>query len=548
MSSKSLSPPPFLYPKAITDSTVLNPDVDPDPLTVTAAETADFALSPAPKYRLPVGKLRRIRVVHIGAGVSGLTFSVLARWRLKNVDLQVYEKNGELGGTWWENRYPGCRCDVPSHYYSFRFLSHDWTSGYAKSPDIWDYLKKVGNVLDFDRICSYNSEVVSATWDESGAVWRLEIKDTTTGEIRQDFCHALINGNGPLNRPKMPDIPGLSSFKGDVLHTARWPKDYPMKGKRAAVIGCGSSGLQLIGGLQPDVAKMSFFMRTPTYITDYSANLVLSEEERAQFRDPAFFRNYLKEFWIGGEKRSNLFKPDSKLQQRFRANALKKFEQVKDPVLRAKLIPNYPVGCRRLTPSDVFFDVIEAPNVEVVVGDVIEKIVPEGIVAEGKLHEVDVICCATGFDTTYTPWIRITGRDGRTLKEMWDDGAMGYRSVSVNNLPNYFMTMGPQAPVASNSIHIFVEQQINYALAVIMELQQGVLIAEPKKEAQDAYNKFCQEGLKGYVYHASCGGWYKGKGGFINAHFPGPGKAYMDSIAAPIWDEWNLVREPQARM
>lgn len=413
--TKLKGPEPYIYPVEIDASTRLDPAKHPDPLTVTAAEQSDFHLAPAPQYRLPEDKLRRVRVVHIGAGVSGLTFTVLARWRLKNVELKIYEKNPELGGTWLEvgvpsrpplscptlifwpqNRYPGVRCDVPSNYYSFRFLSHDWTSGYATAKDIWDYCRLVGNVVGLDSLCEYNSEVLSATWDEPSATWKLEVKDGKTGQIKKDYCHYLINGNGPLNRPKMPDIPGIEKFKGPVLHTARWDPNFDPSGKRLASIGSGSSGLQLMSGLQPLCKHLDIYIRTPAYITDYSANLVLTDEERRQFKDKVFFRKYLADFWIGGEKRFNLFKPDSKLQARFKKIALDKMVQIKDPVLRAKLTPNYPVGCRRLTPSVDFFNTIQAPNVEAIVGDVIERITETGIVAEGKLREVDAICVATG--------------------------------------------------------------------------------------------------------------------------------------------------------
>ncbi|TPX32186.1 hypothetical protein SmJEL517_g04617 [Synchytrium microbalum] len=519
----------------------------------TSSPTENFLhLSPPPKYddSLPC---RKLRIVYVGAGIGGISFVLMARYRLKNVDWVVYEKNSTFGGTWWENKYPGCRCDVPSHYYSFRFMPNDWVNGYATSDEIQDYISQVVRKFNVEKDITFNATVLSATWIDERSQWF--IKTDVGGVVKEEYADVFVNNQGFLNRPKMPDIEGVDSYAGKMLHTARWDRSYDCAGKDIAIIGTGSSGLQVITALAPVVKKLTVYMRTPSWISRYLVQEVLPESERTKYRDPVFYRSYWKRAWIGGEKAWDSKWQNSETQLKFQELVKRRLDSmVKDPVLKEKLTPKYAFGCRRVTPSGDargFYYAVQLPHVEIVTSP-IDRITPEGVVSVGTLRKSEALILATGFENTFIPHIQITGLANTTIQEKWKSGiAKGYKSIAVSGFPNYFHVMSVNSTASANSIHIHLEQAINYVLQIVVFLQQHseVRYVHPRQDVQDKWNEEAQETLARTVWgpNQNCNGWYRrvdpttGKL-VVTAHWPGPGNSYQDALFKPDFSEYHVVK------
>ncbi|OQU95919.1 hypothetical protein CLAIMM_02074 [Cladophialophora immunda] len=398
----------------------------------------------------PLYTKRRLRMICVGAGATGLQIAYKAERILDNIDLQIYEKNSDIGGTWLENRYPGCTCDIPSHAYQFTWARNsEWSHFYSSSPEIRQYFKDIAAKFNLGRYIRYNSTVHAATWDEDQGQYKLRVLGAD-GVPFEDRCDILVSGSGILNSWKYPDIAGLDAFKGKLMHTADWDAGYDLTDKKVAVIGGGSSAVQLIPAIQPRVRKLTAFVRSAAWITTgfgakYAAedgtNFRYSEEQKAEFRqNPGRYDQYCRD--VEGElnKRFSLMHTQDKdqLDSRSATADMMRAQLDGNSALTERLIPDFPLGCRRMTPGPGYLRSLLQDNVETVQRSV-TRLTESGVVDDsGTEHHVDVVICATGFDTSFTPHFQLTGRRGVSIQEQFGDFPVGYLGITVRNFPNFF--------------------------------------------------------------------------------------------------------------
>ncbi|KXS12680.1 FAD/NAD(P)-binding domain-containing protein [Gonapodya prolifera JEL478] len=530
-----------------------NPQTRPDPFG-NATDREIFGLSPPPVY--PSGVTPRpLDVVVIGCGLSGMTFSMMSRWRLNNVRLRIFEKNPTFGGTWFENRYPGCRCDVPSVLYSFRFEPFDWTEGYAQWDEIFRYFSYVFHKYRVSDHVEFSSPVVGVTWNEAQGKWTVEVEKTDEKggkHVTEEKCDVVINAQGLLNRPKLPSIPGLESFQGHLVHSSQWDsRTCIVEGKRVGVIGNGSTGIQIAGDIAKRVARMDHFCKTPTWVAPYASNFSVTASYRDQMLDPTTHAESYRNAWVRGEKTWVWWtRPNwDRDADRYQATLLNKYlaESVSDPQLRAKMTPGHGWGCRRPIMSNNYYSAIQLPTSHYI-NDPIVRITPRGILvcrADGteEERELDMIVCATGFAVNWVNrFMSVRGKGGVLLADLWKSHPVAYRTVAVHGFPNYFWVAGPNTPPTHNSVHILFEQQINYIFQCIVFLQTNPSIEalDVKESAQKEFSDVAQEWLNKYtVWNENCGGWYRYETGYI-VQWPGSATHMMESLHTPNWDHYEL--------
>ena len=443
-------------------------------------------------------------VAIIGSGFAGLGMAI----RLKQEGVgsfTVFERADEVGGTWRDNHYPGCCCDVPSHVYSFSFeLNPKWTRGFAPQWEILDYLKMCADKYGVRPHIRFGHEVTSARWDGAARRWEIE---TPRGRFTADV---LVNAGGALSEPKDPDLPGLDRFRGKTFHSARWEHDHDLTGERVAVIGTGASAIQFVPAIQPRVARLHLFQRTPPWVIPRFDHRI-TKVEHALLRipgTPALVRAVL--YWLL-ETRVWGFRHPWLMRIADRAARWHLRRQVSDPELRRKLLPGYVMGCKRILISDDYYPSLDKPNVEVVT-DGIAQVRERSIVsADGTERAVDTIIFGTGFAVTDPPIARrIHGRDGRSLAEHWATSVQAYKGTTVPGFPNFVMMTGPNTGLGHNSMVFMIESQLNYVLDALRQMRERkARVFEVRPEAVRRYNDELQSELEGTVWTAGhCQSWY----------------------------------------
>jgi len=454
---------------------------------------------------------RHVRVGIIGAGFAGLGMAI----RLKQSgveDFVIWERDGDVGGTWWANTYPGCQCDIPSHLYSFSFaLNPDWGRTYAAQPEIEAYLRRVTDEYGLRRHLRTTCAVTAAAWDDAGDRWRVS---TEQGEFTADV---VVAAPGPLSEPSIPDLPGLDDFGGTTFHTANWNHDHDLTGRRVAVIGTGASAIQAVPEIQPQVESLTVFQRTPPWVVPHRDRPITGAERAVYRRLPALQRAVRTGVYFGRE----LLVPGlaywpnlmNVVEKAARGHLAK---QVRDPELRARLTPDYAIGCKRILPSNRWYPAITQPNVDLVT-DGIDHVRPDGIVtATGELRQVDTIVFATGFHVTDIRIAhRITGRGGRTLDAEWAGSPRAYRGTAVAGFPNLFFLVGPNTGLGHNSIVFMIEAQLAYVMDALDHMRRrSATRLEVRPEAEAAYNAHLQEKLARSVWNTGgCSSWYLDRNG-----------------------------------
>ena len=458
------------------------------------------------------------RVVVIGAGFGGIGASIkLAEQGIEHV---ILEKLDDVGGTWLSNQYPGCRCDVPSHLYSFSFaLNPEWSDSYSLQPEIWRYLKKVAVEHRVIERVRFGCKVDVARWDDDEKVWKL---DTSDGPITADV---LLAAHGFLSEPSIPHFEGIESFSGQVMHSAQWDPSYDVTGKRVGVIGTGASAVQIVPEVHKQAAALTVFQRTAAWILPHRGRTIRGWEHALYRRVPAAQRAVRGFHYWSSEFLAvpALMKPaGGKLLKKM---AVKHLEtQVPDPELRAKLTPSFKPGCKRLTPSNEYLPAIASPTTTLVTSG-IERMVPAGIVTkDGTTHELDVIILATGFRVTDNTFPELViGRDGRTLRQTWDDGGMGaYNGTTFAGFPNFFMLAGPNTGIGHTSLVYMIEAQFPYVLdALRLMKDRGIASVDVRPDVQLAYNEMLQRKLSPTVWNTGgCKSWYLDKNGHNSTIWP----------------------------
>jgi cation diffusion facilitator CzcD-associated flavoprotein CzcO len=457
------------------------------------------------------------RVAIVGSGFSGIGMAIRLLQEGER-DFVVLERAGEVGGTWRDNTYPGCRCDVPSHLYSFSFAPNpSWSSTFSPQPEILGYLRDVAARFGVLGHVRFHSELDSAAWDESEARWQLE---TSSGPLSADV---LIAAQGPLSEPLVPELPGLESFEGKSFHSAAWDHDHRLDGERVAVIGTGASAIQFVPRIQPLVGQMHVFQRTPPWVMPHP-NRPLGERERRLYRRLPAAQLAMRAGIYWARELFVLQFRNRRMRQLATRMALRQLEQqVPDPELRAKLTPRYELGCKRILPTDEWYPALMRPNVELVT-DGIREIRPRSIVtADGIEREVDTIIFGTGFHVTDLPIAdRVRGRDGRTLAERWDGSPRAYKGASVAGYPNLFFLVGPNTGLGHTSVVFMIESQINYVSGALRALRRsGARTVDLRPAAEAAYNAELRRMTEGTVWvSGGCSSYYIDRNGHNSTIWP----------------------------
>lgn len=460
-----------------------------------------------------------VDVAIVGSGFAGLGMAIKLK-EAGRTDFVVLERADDVGGTWQQNTYPGCQCDVPSNVYSFSFAPNpEWSQTFALQPEIWRYLRKVADDYSLRPYVRLRTSVEAASWDESAQRWRIE---TSRGPLT---ARVLVAGMGGLSEPALPQIPGAETFAGPAFHTARWDHEADLTGKRVAVIGTGASAVQVVPRIQPQVARLSVFQRTPPWIMPHPGRPV-RPRERALFRLlPALQRLVRGAVYWGREGYVLPFKYHrlSRVPERMARAHLE--QQVADPMLRAKLTPDYEIGCKRILMSNEYFPALQQPNAELVT-DAIAEIRPHAVVTkDGVEHPADAIVWGTGFrvtDLPYVEWLR--GREGRTLGDVWrEHGMQGLRGTTVAGFPNLFLLVGPNTGLGHNSIVFMIESQLAYVMGALRAMEaRGAAVLDTRPEAQEVFNEALQARMRGTVWtEGGCASWYLDAHGRNTTLWPG---------------------------
>jgi len=450
------------------------------------------------------------RTVIVGTGFSGIGMAVRLLEDGER-DFVLLERASELGGTWRDNTYPGCRCDVPSHLYSFSFAPNpNWSSTFSPQPEILEYLRGVARKFGVLEHVRFGCELEFAEWDEQRSQWRL---DTSQGTITADV---LVCGQGPLSEPKLPAIPGLDSFEGTLFHSAAWNHDHDLRGERVAVIGTGASAIQFVPKIQPEVGRLDVYQRTPPWVMPHPNRPMKPFERRLYGRLPLAQLAMRAAIYWARESFVLQFR-----HRRMRGLATKMAlrqlrQQVPDRELRSRLTPHYEMGCKRILPTDEWYPALMQPNVDLVT-DGIREIKGRSVVsADGSEREVDTIILGTGFHVTDIPIAAaIRGREGRTLAEVWDGSPQAYKGASVAGFPNFFFLVGPNTGLGHNSIVFMIESQINYVADALATMRRrGLRTVEVREGAQAAYNHELEELTRGTVWvTGGCASYYIDRNG-----------------------------------
>jgi cation diffusion facilitator CzcD-associated flavoprotein CzcO len=446
-----------------------------------------------------------VHVAIVGTGFSGLGIAI----KLKHSgddDFVLLERASDVGGTWRDNTYPGCACDVPSHLYSFSFAQNPtWSHFYSPQAEIWAYLRRCMERYHITPHVRWKHEVQAAHWDEATQRWRIT---TSQGALTADF---LIMGQGPLSDPSLPKIPGIESFAGTLFHSAQWNHAHDLHGERVAVIGTGASAIQFVPQIQPVVGHLDLYLRTPPWILPRRDHPVPSWQQWMYRLLPIMQRIartaiYLQHefFVLGFAIRPALLQSPMQLATHYRER------KIADPALREKLTPHYTMGCKRILISDDFYPAVAQPNVDVIT-DGIRAIRPHSIVTnDGQERAIDTLICATGFRATDMPMAaRVRGRDGQSLAQAWRDGMQAYLGTTVAGFPNLFLLIGPNTGLGHTSMVVMMEAQFTYIMDCFRTLaRHNAGIVEVRPQAQAAYNAEIQRRLRGTVWQSGCASWY----------------------------------------
>lgn len=456
-------------------------------------------------------------VLIVGAGFAGIGLAIQLR-RCGFTDFILAEQAADLGGVWRDNTYPGAGCDVPSPLYSFSYARHQrWSRRYAKQRDIHAYLRRTANTFGVHQHIQFRTKIVSADFDAESGQWRV---GTAAGQ--QFYARVLVPAVGQLSRPAYPSIPGTHTFRGRSFHSAEWEHDYDLTGKRVAVVGTGASAIQFVPQIQPQVAQLTLFQRSAQYIMPKRDHGYGNWPHKAFQSFPPLQSLDRLGFWLYAEFAQQCMSKWQKLIPVFRWQANKTLrQQVSDPELRAKLQPDYQLGCKRVLFSNEYYPALSRPNVTVVTEQV-EAITETGISTATGHYDVDAIIYATGFATLdmLAP-LRIRGVGGYELTDAWHTGARAYLGMAVPDFPNLFIMYGPNTNLGGNSVIHMLESQARYisnAVRWLTDHPGRYLDVDPS--AEHRWDNEVQQRLTGSVW-ARCQSWYRNSYGRVVANWPG---------------------------
>ncbi|KOU36379.1 flavin-containing monooxygenase [Streptomyces sp. WM6378] len=485
-----------------------------------------------------------VRVAVIGSGFGGLGAAVRLR-REGITDFVVLERAGSVGGTWRDNSYPGCACDVPSHLYSFSFAPNpDWPRTFSGQEHIRAYLEHVADVFRLRPHIRLDHEVTMMRWDAQELWWEIEVANgvTLTADV-------VVSATGPLSDPKTPEIPGLSTFPGKVFHSARWDHDYDLRGKRVAMVGTGASAIQIVPSIQPDVARLTLFQRTPPWVMPRMDREITGVERWLHRQLPFTGAARRGLLWGIRELQVSAFtkRPDELglIESLAKSNMAR---AIKDPATRAKLTPDYRIGCKRILLSSSYYPALAEPNVDLVASGLAEVRGSTVVAADGTGAEVDAIIFGTGFHVTDMPIAdRVVGAEGHTLAESWKDGMQSLRGATAAGFPNWMTIIGPNTGLGNSSMILMIESQLNYMADYLRQLNVlgGRVALAARPSAVGAWNRRVQERMKRTVWNTGgCTSWYLDAAGRNTTVWPGTTGEFRRATREVDLGEYEVVRAP----
>ena len=489
-------------------------------------------------------EVRTPRIVIIGGGFSGLGMAI--RLRAMGIDdFVILERAASHGGTWRDNSYPGCACDVQSVLYSFSFAPNpDWSHSFSPQDEIWAYLRRCATEYDIDRHFVFGETVTAATWDDERQQWNVQ---STSGNWRPEI---VIMATGGLSDAVMPRIEGLSTFAGAMFHSAQWRHDVDLTGKRVAVIGTGASAIQFVPRIQPRVAQLDVFQRTPPWIMPRRDKAIGGWRRQLYRHVPALQRAHRAATYLLREALHLPFRNARAARVVEWVAGRHMHVQVADPALRTKLQPHYRIGCKRILVSDDYYPALAQPNVALVT-DAIISIEAAGVrTADGVLHAADVIIFGTGFrptDPVLAPHIR--GRTGETLAETWQGSPRAYMGTSHAGFPNLFTLMGPNTALGHSSVVLMAEAQVEHVIGVLRYTEQGgFAAAEPDAIAQRDWVAGVDARLRATTWNAGgCSSWYIDATGRNSTLWPDGVGRFRRTVARINPGEYRWIPRREAR-
>ena len=487
-------------------------------------------------------QIRSPSVAIIGAGMTGILMAI--RLREAGIsDITILEKAEKVGGTWRENTYPGVACDVPAHMYTYSFRANpQWSNRFAHGDEIQGYFEQVAREQGLSEQIRFNEALEQCHYRDGK--WHL-----TTSKDAQLVVDFVVSATGILHHPAYPDIPGLESFGGDSWHTARWNHDVDLSGKRVGIIGTGSTACQVISEISETDCDLTVFQRTAQWVVSVPDKEYSEAEKTRLSRDPSRLALLRRRYAFVLRNTFSKAVTGSKLPHLLVSWLAKRNlrKNVRDPELRAKLTPDYPVGCKRLIISSRFYEAMQRDNVHLET-TAINNISEQGVVTvDGITHELDVLILATGFKPfDFMRPMDLRGRDGVTIDEAWEKKVQAYRSICIPGFPNFFLMLGPNSPIGNYSVIAMSEVQTDYVLKLIDLWRSGELpTVEATEDAKQRYNAYLKAGMGKTVWVRGCQSWYLDADG-DPAMWPYSWEQWVHEHEVPVLDDF--VHQPPAEV
>ncbi len=485
--------------------------------------------------------MRTYDTLIVGAGFTGVGTAI----KLIEAgvdDFIILDRSDRVGGTWRDNTYPGAACDIPSLLYSFSFVKNpDWSRAYSPAGEIRQHIEDMVDAFDLRRRIQFGIEVNGLTFDETEGVWTVK----TTG--RKKFqARTVVLASGPLPDHKWPDIRGLNTYQGHKIHSANWDHDYDFTGKRVAVIGTGASAVQIIPELVKTAGFVKVFQRTPGWVIP-RLDIATPPAARSLFAKVPAVQQLARQILFWGHEASATAMvwdtPLTGLVARLGKAHLRR--QVADPWLRRQLTPDFTPGCKRMLVSSDYYPALQRDNCKLIDWP-IATMSPVGIrTSDGIEHHLDAIVFATGFDVHLTgPPYPVTGLGGRSLADEWTGGAQAYKSINVHGYPNLFLMTGPNSGPGHNSLLVYVEGQIDYAVTGISTiLRKNLRYLDVRADVQERHNTRLQQRLTKTTWMSGCTSWYLTADGFNASMYPGTATQYLRQMRDFRLGDYHVARD-----
>ena len=485
---------------------------------------------------------KNLKIAVLGAGMSGMAMGhSLIKAGFTN--FTIYEKADRVGGTWRENNYPGVACDVPSHLYSFSFERNpDWSEAFSSGSEIQQYCEATAKKYGLLTHCAFNRVLTHARHEDG--IWHLDF-----AEGEPETADVVVSAMGGLHEAQTPEFKGKNKFKGPSFHTAQWDQNIDLTNKRVAIVGSAASAVQIIPEIVDKVAHIDLYQRTPNWVLPRMNKKYPPWRKWLHRKLPISSLVLRGLIYLRFEMLIRAFSADSFMQRRMQKMAMQHLkDSVADPELRAKLTPDFQLGCKRILFIDGYFEALQRSHAELIT-DSISEITETGIVTQDSTtHAADVIIYATGFQPfNFLAKFGVTGPGGQDLAETWAEGITSHRSVAISGFPNFFMLLGPNSGLGHNSVIIMIEAQVRYITELIKGLaKKGLGYVEPKPDAQNAFTENIQAGLEGKVWTSGCQSWYQDGVGPNHTLWPHSTVRFIREMKRPDLSEYNHGRNHDA--